>query len=235
MSNRRGFTLIELLVVIAIIAILAAILFPVFARAREKARQASCQSNLKQLVLALNMYTSDTEETFPPNYHVTGSPVTLEGGRVVNAGGALFWMQEIYPYVKNGGIFNCPTHPGLWNGYYWDIEPHYGYNRWLGRYHPKSTLSGSGEPTRVAYVKAPAETPAIMDGVYYLACPDSTDNGLYNAALPCALHQGFAGMSFVDGHVKAVKVEDWTTNNTESWTDPIWIKWDPSKQWLLGS
>ena len=72
MQNKRGFTLIELLVVIAIIAILAAILFPVFAQAREKARQASCQSNLKQIGIAFKMYVQDYDEKWPSN-HVVGT------------------------------------------------------------------------------------------------------------------------------------------------------------------
>ena len=75
-NRKTGFTLIELLVVIAIIAILAAILFPVFARAREKARQASCTSNVKQLGLAWMMYVQDNDEVFPPNNTTTASPTT---------------------------------------------------------------------------------------------------------------------------------------------------------------
>jgi len=99
--QRRGFTLIELLVVIAIIAILAAILFPVFAQAREKARQASCLSNNKQLALAVLMYSQDYDETFPisrwwPEY----DPV---------APGKQGWAVAVQPYVKNLGVFKCPS------------------------------------------------------------------------------------------------------------------------------
>jgi prepilin-type N-terminal cleavage/methylation domain-containing protein/prepilin-type processing-associated H-X9-DG protein len=90
---RRGFTLIELLVVIAIIAILAAILFPVFARAREKARQASCQSNEKQIVLGLLMYNQDYDERFM-------SVRQCPGG----------WNQLVQPYVKNWQLFECPSY-----------------------------------------------------------------------------------------------------------------------------
>ncbi len=110
---RRGFTLIELLVVIAIIAILAAILFPVFARARSKARQASCQSNMKQLALAFMMYCQDYDGNFPAVYNdALGYPE----GRII-------WADCIYPYVKNRQIFMCPALnrnidpiPGLWPG-----------------------------------------------------------------------------------------------------------------------
>jgi len=105
--SKKGFTLIELLVVIAIIAILAAILFPVFARAREQARRASCISNLKQLSLATLMYVQDYDEMFPaasawpmsawsqPPYYNTP------------------WMDEIMPYCKNAQIFKCPTGYGI--------------------------------------------------------------------------------------------------------------------------
>jgi len=101
---RKGFTLIELLVVIAIIAILAAILFPVFARAREKARQTSCLSNVKQLMLGLLMYKNDYDETWPVTYwqEVVNQPVWY----------AADWMTGIYPYVKNVQIFECPSQPG---------------------------------------------------------------------------------------------------------------------------
>jgi prepilin-type N-terminal cleavage/methylation domain-containing protein/prepilin-type processing-associated H-X9-DG protein len=99
MKLRSGFTLIELLVVIAIIAILAAILFPVFAQAREKARAISCVSNLKQLGLAYRMYTEDYDEMVVPDYEYVGGP----------AAGNLLWYPDImYPYVKNAGIFICP-------------------------------------------------------------------------------------------------------------------------------
>lgn len=92
MFKKRGFTLIELLVVIAIIAILAAILFPVFAKAREKARTSSCQSNLKQIGLAFAMYKNDYDETSIP---------ALCGG--------FGWVQLAQPYVKNSQIFVCPS------------------------------------------------------------------------------------------------------------------------------
>jgi len=95
--RREGFTLIELLVVIAIIAILAAILFPVFAQAREKARAASCLSNNKQIALAFSMYKQDYDETYPPAVDV----VSL-----------LWWENAVSPYIKStnvGGILTCPS------------------------------------------------------------------------------------------------------------------------------
>jgi prepilin-type N-terminal cleavage/methylation domain-containing protein/prepilin-type processing-associated H-X9-DG protein len=107
-ARKPGFTLIELLVVIAIIAILAAILFPVFAQAREKARQATCLSNMKQLGLASNMYVQDWDETFPNHdWQKTMGRHPLPDGRIFQ--GHLGWPLLFYPYVKNGGVFTCPS------------------------------------------------------------------------------------------------------------------------------
>ena len=100
MKNRRGFTLIELLVVIAIIAILAAILFPVFQKVRENARRASCQSNEKQLGLAFTQYTQDYDEQMPG--------VGIDNSGNSNGQG---WAGEIYPYVKSTGVYKCPDDP----------------------------------------------------------------------------------------------------------------------------
>src|SRR5471030_2089327 len=92
--TRSGFTLIELLVVIAIIAILAAILFPVFAKVREKARQTSCASNEKQIGLALLQYVQDADEAYPSSYY--GSKTAPS-----DSGANYKWMDAIYPYIKN--------------------------------------------------------------------------------------------------------------------------------------
>jgi len=104
--RRKGFTLIELLVVIAIIAILAAILFPVFSRAREQARKAACVSNMKQLAQGLQMYAQDWDENFPDwrwgrdrgNPPVSGNPAT-----------PLPWYLAAFPYVKNQDVYVCPS------------------------------------------------------------------------------------------------------------------------------
>ena len=96
-NGRAAFTLIELLVVIAIIAILAAILFPVFARARENARRSSCQSNMKQIALAFKQYTQDYDERFPLRSGSTG------------ATGRPFWAEVIQPYLQSQQILQCPS------------------------------------------------------------------------------------------------------------------------------
>jgi prepilin-type N-terminal cleavage/methylation domain-containing protein len=121
-SKTRGFTLIELLVVIAIIAILAAILFPVFAQARESARKAVCLSNNKQLGLAVMMYVQDYDEGFPVNLWGT-APINVADNdtRSGQYYSAIQWMWEVYPYMKNRQILACPSDPnsknGSWHGY----------------------------------------------------------------------------------------------------------------------
>lgn len=111
--DARGFTLIELLIVIAVIAILAAILFPVFARARENARRSSCQSNLKQIGLGIMQYAQDYDEVMVPAWH-EGACSAGQGWQPTNSGSFgcydnFKWMDMLQPYVKSEQLFNCPS------------------------------------------------------------------------------------------------------------------------------
>ena len=247
-QRRNAFTLIELLVVIAIIAILAAILFPVFARARENARRASCQSNLKQMAMGVLQYTQDYDEHLP-NTAIRG-PLLLEtginSGSSADANGAYLhlWMHIIHPYVKSVQVFNCPSisasYLQLYRGGY-DFRISYGYNAALSGL---STTAGR----KLAAVPQVAVTPVIVDTSYYVSDPDtncqvSTVNTQEIADLQCQpgvtgdndnpplpRHLETFGMAFVDGHVKSLKRDGWVTSNAASASDPVWVKWNPAYQ-----
>jgi prepilin-type N-terminal cleavage/methylation domain-containing protein/prepilin-type processing-associated H-X9-DG protein len=164
MSRRHGFTLIELLVVIAIIAILAAILFPVFARAREKARQANCLSNLKQIGTSVMMYAQDYDEMYPMSYQDVSS----------GAGSAaqipMTWPNRLQPYIKNQQIYKCPSDSRPPNADFTGcrlVAQSYCWNYWLGMDIP-GWYDPSGYHTyfvtcALADVKAPAQCAMLWD------------------------------------------------------------------------
>jgi prepilin-type N-terminal cleavage/methylation domain-containing protein len=120
--KNKGFTLIELLVVIAIIASLAAILFPVFAQAREKGRQTQCLSNMRQLGTAFQLYTTDYDDIYPmsrmpdANHAIGGCvDISIFGAPHSNLGGSsINWKRTIMPYIKNKNIFSCPSNAFQW-------------------------------------------------------------------------------------------------------------------------
>jgi prepilin-type N-terminal cleavage/methylation domain-containing protein/prepilin-type processing-associated H-X9-DG protein len=167
----RAFTLIELLVVIAIIAILAAILFPVFAQAREKARQTACLSNLKQQGMAMMQYTQDYDETYPHNSGteaVNNYPDFNRKGQVYNFN--IHWQQQIFPYHKSWGVYLCPSdaapqvpkidNPGV-SGYRPPSESSYAINSLLMQFGQTSTMAGSLPESALA---SPASTYVISEG-----------------------------------------------------------------------
>jgi prepilin-type N-terminal cleavage/methylation domain-containing protein/prepilin-type processing-associated H-X9-DG protein len=180
-ANRwnRGFTLIELLVVIAIIAILAAILFPVFAKAREKARQASCMSNLKQLGAALTMYTEDYDGTYPR-------------GQFWPFDSSHTWIMVLDPYVKNTQVFRCPSAGN---------DPYsYGYNiAFWGAGNPVNGMHGINDarPVSEADVPTPAETIWVVDFGRYWGCGEE-----FGIDDPARRHNDGFNVLFVDTHVK---------------------------------
>ena len=194
--KRSGFTLIELLVVIAIIAILAAILFPVFARAREKARQTSCLSNVKEMALATHMYVQDYDETLLFSEFRYGSisvPRPWYGG----SSSTHYWPDLLYPYVKNKQIFYCPS-DDQWIGYGWNV--HIGY---IGN-HPDRT-GPTYQGVKLADIDYPSETVCVAD--HHKAPPATSIYRLWSssAANPdyqAVLHNGGLNVGFVDGHAK---------------------------------
>jgi len=223
--KRRGFTLIELLVVIAIIAILAAILFPVFARAREKARQSSCTSNLKQIGTALMMYLQDYDEVLCDT--VMGRDAPDHPARTYA------WMSIIMPYVKNQQLFKCPScwwgssdiaGWGTINGGYGGVREVMGYAGNLGYSDdpvgwggdPNLDAPGYGQP--IAAMSAPAENILVSDASnwntvrFYWERTDNTGHptpGIaqeYNNAyyVVDSRHNGQANCVFADGHVKSL-------------------------------
>ena len=216
----KGFTLIELLVVIAIIAILAAILFPVFARARENARRASCQSNLKQISLGILMYVQDYDEHLPM-YRVPAS----SGDTAARPYG---WADAIQPYVKSTQLLQCPSDSGVVSnspsssGY-----ADYVYNLWMGGYGPSTKGAGMS----LAQLTQPSLT--IMNVDYetrsaagYTAGNTSTGDGpstcgtygdpecgdgLARIDSDSIRHLGGVNAAFADGHVKWIKGRDETS------------------------
>ncbi len=201
MRRKCGFTLIELLVVIAIIAILAAILFPVFAKAREKARQTTCTSNLRQMATAVLMYAQDYDERLP-------GPVAW------NPGQPLPWDLVILPYTKNWQLVMCPSNPrssmNAWGPYYTFSHPAfptYSYN---------ANLVGAS----LGQVSVPAETCMLGDSqhpglslqdvrtAWPKICADFGGHGGCPAkgpigdALPYAAHNDGNLRAYCDGHAK---------------------------------
>jgi prepilin-type N-terminal cleavage/methylation domain-containing protein/prepilin-type processing-associated H-X9-DG protein len=215
--RRKGFTLIELLVVIAIIAILAAILFPVFAQAREAARKTSCLSNQKQLGTAMLMYCQDYDETYP-NWR-TLVPVSAE-----YPNGKITWVENMQPYCKNKQLWRCPSdsgataNPATQNSYWLNAHVF----RWSG-------ITATGPSSiNLAEVKYPATTIVLCDGPtndgqhVWPGPPTEWVNDATNQRSQTR-HAGGANYSFVDGHSKWYRPEQPKSTYTpdDSATDTV--------------
>ena len=197
MQKRKGFTLIELLVVIAIIAILAAILFPVFAKAREKARQATCVSNVKQIMNATMMYTQDYDEM------MNWSPTAAAG-----ANPWISWPFLLEPYMKSWDVLACPsTKVGAMDyaGLHYPVWPKYAVNDFV---------ANAAAPLAMAAVKTPASKIYVADASH----PVMGNPQGWLAASACAQwvcganvfytkkwqvpHNDGSCVGYMDGHVK---------------------------------
>ena len=199
---RRGFTLIELLVVIAIIAILAAILFPVFAKAREKARQSSCLSNLKQIGLATLQYVQDYDERMPFHYRASAAFVISP-------------QTEIMPYMKSTQLFSCPSGSGNYT-WFWDIgytgapaviPGSYGFNSRLNSY-------------SLGTLTVPTDT-----GMWACAVTGYTilsENSRYRCEVR---HNDGGNMVYVDGHAKWQN-RDYLKSGAPIYTPASGAAWD---------
>lgn len=202
MRQRRGFTLIELLVVIAIIAILAAILFPVFAKAREKARQTSCLNNLKQLSLAALQYAQDYDERFPalqvgPYMNVPQMPPYNDWGWQSGYGYWYSFMFVLYPYVKNTQVYQCPSN---------------NYSNCGITYAPAANARDAAGnmidyldlPQKLAAFQTPAQSMLLTEVGNGGGPPYVLSDVYYACAAP---HNEGANIAYVDGHAK------WTRMN----------------------
>ncbi len=202
MNTRNAFTLIELLVVIAIIAILAAILFPVFARAREKARQTKCLSNIKQLGLAATMYLQDYDEHIPYDdldYNGSGDDSYGDGT----------WRSMLMPYVKNTDLFFCPSREVTarpFDGRYDDYGMNAGYAINYAHYRPGNHTAPFGQ--HLARVQSPSQCILFTEsyGIHEMANPGGVDDEPWVPSTEqVKAHNGGHNYAFVDGHAKWLK------------------------------
>lgn len=230
LEARAGFTLIELLVVIAIIMLLAAMLFPVFSRVRENGRRTSCQSNLKQIGLGLLQYTQDYDEKLVADWYGADNnytdPITTPNARYK-------WMDAIYPYVKSEQLFMCPsdttTNPYIYYGNLTTAGRDYGSYGIVHGYGiagaPTNTLTPPvshltyGKQVSMAAVQVASTTVWVMDSSDFDTNNYQAQNNWYVAADPITngnprhmsnateRHLQTINVLYVDGHVKAVKLD----------------------------
>ncbi|NUP99180.1 MAG: DUF1559 domain-containing protein [Armatimonadetes bacterium] len=208
--RRRAFTLIELLVVIAIIAILAAILFPVFAKAREKARQSSCGQNVKQIALGASQYLQDYDERLPLGW------ISAPGYTGSGENGRLHHWDAITPYIKNRQIWICPSEAsGGW--------PFAGFG-----YSINTVIQGAS----LATMEAPSECIYFAEAMHGHGHQPPYSNGTYGCTtylLRPTRHNEGGNYVYIDGHVKWSRPNPmlfprnlWTPAANDTATPPPW-------------
>jgi len=214
MRQRSGFTLIELLVVIAIIAILAAILFPVFARARENARKSNCMSNIKQLTTAGMMYVQDYDETFLIDY-------AMPAMGTEPVGGCNRWRYHLHPYIKNWRVFICPSGGNVADPSLFSVQLTNQYG-----------INGNVLGKSMAQIQAPADVVFIGDSIHWygnsnlwFAWAGRAAQGYFNPQATPSMqtddntrHSGGSNLGFADGHAKWMKSSDIAGNWTKLMT-----------------
>lgn len=244
-TPRRAFTLIELLVVIAIIAILAAILFPVFARARAKARQTTCLSNIKQIVLGGLMYTQDYDERLMPSWMCESGWDPVQGC-IRGYDWRSTWVGLVQPYMKNTQMALCPDSPDVgWGLDQWQFT-NYGMNHDNIGWGSSIKLAQVQRVSGIIYfadVEAPWDgaswqnsyniwkanpdtdsgaggVPPAIPGGYYFRSPGQLETGALawcDPAVPFARHGQTCNVGYIDGHAKAIKPSSVWIRPGENW------------------
>ena len=237
MKRSSGFTLIELLVVIAIIAILAAILFPVFARAREKARQTSCLSNQKQIMLGILAYTQDHDERFPP-YRWTQEPpsgvwIDRDNSAATNR---LLWAESVEPYLKNVNILFCPSGQV-------DSETMSGGRRYLvyaynGKMHCTKMAEFKSVANKIAIgdigERVTGRTPVGYVENWFIWTSNDPGQIWSQYCWWSSIHNGGANYAYVDGHAKFLGSNDASLGPVIGTSDAKLIG-DQTGSWFPGS
>jgi prepilin-type N-terminal cleavage/methylation domain-containing protein/prepilin-type processing-associated H-X9-DG protein len=260
--KRRGFTLIELLVVIAIIAILAAILFPVFAQARAKARQTSSLSNMRQIGTGSAMYMQDYDERLMPSW-VNARGQRDAGGGPINNDESGTWCNLIQPYMKNRQILFNPSAKEGWGPGWPETMGNYGMNHdqvgWDQNFRKISEVNNPATFIHFTEIygawggswsegyrrfltnqdNGPAQPDSLNAGAWFRS-PAQYQGGSSawcDAPVPAAYHNGMCNMTYMDGHAKAVKVSSvWIrSTNPAGASQAEWDAYWPTSQFNINA
>lgn len=249
--KREGFTLVELLVVIAIIIILAAILFPIFAKAREKAQQTRCINNLKQIGVAIEMYEDDYEGGIMP----ISIKVVTPGQEATQGSWGSFWQDLANPYLKQlkkgssggqaagqGEVFQCPSAPkeDASQGTQWQMGKDYGYNPYLRNTITQALVKSPSLTLRLTEVgdyrlgdchNTALEDAGYAGGSWYAPVPNGALVGYTLNLQAPGWHNGYNDCLWFDGHVSSITWERvMYTDNYNGTTDPnVWCRLAPKE------